>query len=87
LDSSNAKLIQYFGGGSHIIIPEYVQILGPSCFSRDVPLAWISLGTDSKLARIESKVFYSCSSLESITVVHHVRVLGWQCFASYDLLS
>jgi hypothetical protein len=39
------------------------------------------------LARIESKAFRCCSSLESITILRHVQILCSSCFLTCESLS
>jgi hypothetical protein len=59
LDSSNTKLIRYFGTESNIFIPRHVQILCSSCFSSCKLLSSISFETHSKLTRIEARVCWN----------------------------
>jgi hypothetical protein len=87
LDSSHTQLIRYFGKRWNITIPRYVQILCSSCFSYCESLSSISFMTDSELTRIESKAFYSCSSLNSITIPRYVQILCSSCFSYCESLS
>jgi hypothetical protein len=57
LDSSNTKLILYFGTESNIVILYHVQILCSERFSGCNSLSSISFETNSELTRIESNAF------------------------------
>jgi predicted transcriptional regulator len=67
IDILHHKLIRNFSVSSNIEIPQTIEILGSSCFSKCASLSSISFESNSGLKRIESNAF-SESSLESIEI-------------------
>jgi hypothetical protein len=67
IDFDDHRLIRHFSSSSQIQISSDVEILGSSCFSSFESLSSISFESNSRLNRIESKVFLS-SLLKSIEI-------------------
>jgi predicted transcriptional regulator len=86
-DSSKSRLTRYFGHGSNVDIPCYVQIVCSECFSYSESLSSILFENESELTRIESDAFHCCSSLKSITIPRHVQIFCSGCFSHCDSLS
>jgi hypothetical protein len=70
------------------LIPNNVEILGSSCFSKCKSLSLITFESNSHLTRIKSNTFsYSSSSLQSILIPNNVVILGLSCFSYCNSLS
>jgi hypothetical protein len=86
LDSSKTILIRYLGGGSSLIVPASVEVLGPSCFSYCRPLLSIRFEKNPRLKRIEPNA-YSYSSVNHVTIPKTVISIDGSAFSNVTGLS
>jgi hypothetical protein len=64
-----------------VTIPRYAQMLCSECFSYCESLSLIPFQSDSELTHIESKSFYHCSPLKSITSPRNVGFINASPFS------
>jgi hypothetical protein len=79
LSRDRRTLIAYFGSDELAVIPQYIEVLGPSCFSSNVSLATVSFEDRCRVRRIESLAFRFCL-LSSITVPRSVTFVDGSAF-------
>jgi hypothetical protein len=80
LNCDGTSLIQYFGGDSHIEIFRTITVLCGRSFVRCSELREVRFESNSKLRRIESLAFWSCSSLQSIVIPSFVDTIDGSAF-------
>jgi hypothetical protein len=73
--------IRYFGAETSVTVTRDIRILSPGCFSSFSTIFSVAFEAGSKLMRIESYAFESCTRLQSICVPASVTTLCMKCFA------
>jgi hypothetical protein len=87
IDFGKRALVRYFGDEMGVMIPMRFEVLCTSCFCECLSIVEVHFETDSKLFRIESEAFASCSSLCSICIPNCVEILCPRCFISCESLQ
>jgi hypothetical protein len=74
--------------GSEVRIPDFIEVLGPDCFTGCRSVCAITFDPQSRLCAIETGAFTNCESLVSLCVPSSVAVIGHSCFTGcFSLLS
>jgi hypothetical protein len=87
MDTDEVCLLYYFGSASHVIIPDYIEIIAERCFCRCEQVSDVTFGSESKINVIESGGFEDCVSLRSFRVPASVISIGSECFTFCENLS
>jgi hypothetical protein len=80
LDSGQTCILFYFGESKKVRIPDHIESIGHSAFSRRSLLASVSFGQRPKLRSIGTQGFESSPLLKSICIPSSVRELGDMVF-------
>jgi hypothetical protein len=74
------RLVRYCGTSSEVVIGEEIEYIGKECFSFCKSIHFVRFGPMSRLSSIESRAFWSCANLETISIPSPVTLIGKCCF-------
>jgi hypothetical protein len=80
-----AHLLFCFGRTSMLELPRDVEVIGRSCFARNLSVGFVSFSPDSKLKKIDSCAFQA-ANLISIVIPSSVEILGPFVFQDCSVL-
>jgi hypothetical protein len=84
LDFNHSRLVRYFGSDSEIVIPDFIQILGDSCFCANHILLTVRFESSSTLTTVGLAPF-ARATLHSITLPLSLTVLSGSAFVGSQI--
>jgi hypothetical protein len=80
VDFEGRSLVRAMGCPESILIPSWIEELGPSCCAWSEGLRTVAFESDLNPRSIGQFAFRGCGSLESVHIPSSVEVLGTACF-------
>jgi hypothetical protein len=80
IKTADNSLVRYFGQSLEVRVLSEIEGLSPWCFS-GLTIQSLSFENDSRLRRMESRVFFQCWSIHSISITPLVEFIDGSMFA------
>jgi hypothetical protein len=82
IDTKGASIIRYLGDAPEVVIPNFVEVMGPCSFERSESVTRLVFEFESKVRLMDCMAFHSCEWLAHICIPSSVEMIGVHCFGS-----